>query len=191
MHSYFDPAGFQTLTDSEKGSIELNIKKMVIDDTSYSMESITSTTFPGNGSKTTTNSSNKTNLHENVNKNAIDIFNESVGGSEFHYEESRLDENQKQRVTLADDIHNYRKYVTQFNLTHKPDLTSSIMFWQTYGQKFSILGKLAKKMLSTPATSVPSESCFSISSFLGRKERARLTGKNLSSSVFLKDKINF
>jgi hypothetical protein len=188
LHSYFDPAGFQTLNDAEKCSIELNIKKMVVDEISYSTESVTFTTLPTNGSKTTTNSSKKTNLHESANKTAIDIFNESVG-DEFRYEETRFDENK--RATIVDDIYNYRKYVTQFNLTHKPNSTSSILFWQTYGQHFSILGKLAKKMLSTPATSVPSESCFSISSFLGRKERARLTNENLSSSVFLKDKINF
>jgi hypothetical protein len=66
-----------------------------------------------------------------------------------------------------------------------------MIFWRAYGNTFLILKRLAKKMLSTPATSVPSESCFSISSFLGRKERASLTGENLSSSVFLKDKINF
>ena len=50
---------------------------------------------------------------------------------------------------------------------------------------------MQKKTLCIPSTSVPSESCFSISSFLGRKERSSLTGENLFLSVFLKDKINF
>jgi hypothetical protein len=165
---------------------------MITDETCFSTaELVRSNTLPlPNGSKIKKiNSSNKTNLHGKVNINAIDIFNESVG--EFYYEETAVDENQKRIATIVDDIHNYRKYVTQFNLTHKPNLTSSILFWQTYGQNLLILGKLAKKMLSTPATSVSSESCFSISSFLSRKERARLTSENLSSSVFLKDKINF
>lgn len=49
----------------------------------------------------------------------MDIFNESVG--EAHHEEIRLVENK--RVTIVDDIHNYRKYATQFKLTHKPDPT--------------------------------------------------------------------
>ncbi|CAM4837070.1 unnamed protein product [Rotaria magnacalcarata] len=136
---------------------------------------------------TTTNSPNKTNSTGNLNKSAIDIFNESIG--DIHYEESRRGENT--RATIVNEFQNYRKYATQFNLKHKPDATSAIIFWRTYGDTFSILRGLAKKMLSTPATSVPSESCFSLSSSLGRKERVCLTGDNLSSSVFLKDKINF
>lgn len=184
MHSYFDPAGFATLTDYEKISIEQNIKQTVIDETSYSIESATSK-LPICSNKNY--SVKKINPHGHVHKSAIDVFNECVG--ESYYEEIGCDENKK--ATMSDDIHNYRKSVVQFNLTHKPDATSSTLFWQTYGQNFSILSKLAKKMLSTPATSVPSESCFSMSSYLGRKERARLTADNLCSSVFLKDKINF
>ncbi|CAF1591356.1 unnamed protein product [Rotaria magnacalcarata] len=141
----------------------------------------------GQQTTTTTNSPNKTNSTGNLNKSAIDIFNESIG--DIHYEESRRGENT--RATIVNEFQNYRKYATQFNLKHKPDATSAIIFWRTYGDTFSILRGLAKKMLSTPATSVPSESCFSLSSSLGRKERVCLTGDNLSSSVFLKDKINF
>ncbi len=78
------------------------------------------------------NSSNKTNLHEKGNLiNAIDIFNESVGDGCYYHQESGMNENQKRTGTIVDDIHNYRKYITQFNLIHKPDLTSSILFWQT------------------------------------------------------------
>ncbi|CAF3982844.1 unnamed protein product [Rotaria magnacalcarata] len=112
---------------------------------------------------TTTNSPNKTNSTGNLNKSAIDIFNESIG--DIHYEESRRGENT--RATIVNEFQNYRKYATQFNLKHKPDATSAIIFWRTYGDTFSILRGLAKKMLSTPATSVPSESCFSLSSSLG------------------------
>jgi hypothetical protein len=138
-------------------------------------------------STTTTNLSAKSNSTENLNKSSMDMFNESIG--DIHYEESRRGESK--RATIITEFHNYRKYATEFNLKHKPDAASATTFWRTYGDTFSIFKGLAKKMLSTPATSVPSESCFSISSFLGRKERARLTGENLSSRVFLKDKINF
>ncbi|CAF3826359.1 unnamed protein product [Rotaria sp. Silwood1] len=184
LHSYFDPAGFSTLIDSEKHSIEQIIKRMIIDKVSDSSGSV-SITLPI--STTTTNSSNKSVLNENSNKSAMDIFNESIGENIFV--ENRHDVNR--RATFIDDIQNYRKYVSQFNLKYKPDTASSTLFWQTYGQNFPALAKLAKQMLSTPATSVPSESCFSVASFLGRKERSRLTGENLSSSVFLKDKIDF
>ncbi|CAF2116919.1 unnamed protein product [Rotaria magnacalcarata] len=184
LHSYFDPAGFSTFTESEKRSVEQNIKQMVTDGACQSSISVTNTLSI---SPTTTNSPNTTNSTGNLNKSAIDMFNESIG--DINYEDSRRGENT--RATIVNEFQNYRKYATQFNLKHKPDATSAIIFWRTYGDTFSILKGLAKKMLSTPATSVPSESCFSLSSSLGRKERARLTGDNLSSSVFLKDKINF
>ena len=116
----------------------------------------------------------------------MDLFNESIGES---LEENRRDVNKK--ATIVEELFNYRKLVVQFNSKRKPDASSCVLFWQTYGHTFLILKQVAKQMLNTPATSVPSESCFSLSSFSGRKERARLTGENLSSSVFLKDKINF
>ncbi|CAF1310256.1 unnamed protein product [Rotaria sordida] len=180
VHAYFDPAGFATLTDVEKRSVEQSIKIMVADETSYLTE-LTTTSLR----ITTTNTTNESNLHEKSSTSAIDLFNEAIG--ETAYEGSTISQNTK--ATIINDIYNYRNCVTRFNLKHKPDIALSSIFWQSYGQQFPILGKLAQKMLSTPSTSVPSESCFSVSAFLGRKERGRLTGENLSSSVFLKDKI--
>ena len=115
------------------------------------------------------------------------MFNDSIGG--ISWEENRRDRNKK--AIIIEELHNYRKYADHFNVNHKPDATSAIKFWKIYGDALPNLRIIAKKMLSTPATSVPSESCFSISSFLGRKERASLTGENLASCIFLKDKINF
>jgi len=155
---------------------------MVADETSYSSEPITAS-LPI--TTTTTNTTNNSNLPRNSNISAIDLFNEAIG--ESGYEANRNYKNKK--ATIINEIYNYRNSVTRFNLKHKPDVTSSTIFWQSYGQQFSILSKLAQKMLSTPSTSVPSESCFSKSAFLGRKERSRLTGENLSSSVFLQDKV--
>jgi hypothetical protein len=157
---------------------------LITDEESHSSISVTDTLSI---STTTTNLPNKSNSSGNSDKSAMDMFNESLG--ETILEENRRGENK--RATIVEEFHNYRKCVAQFNLKHKPDATSAMIFWRAYGNTFLILKRLAKKMLSTPATSVPSESCFSISSFLGRKERASLTGENLSSSVFLKDKINF
>ena len=133
-----------------------------------------------------TNGMKMSNIHDKSNRTSMDIFNESIG----EIIRERGSDEKSTRTTIIDDIHNYRNYVTSFNLKHKPDIASSSLFWQTYGTNFSILNSLAKIMLSSTATSVPSESCFSVSSFLGRKERCRLTGDNLSASVFLKDKID-
>ncbi|CAF3533502.1 unnamed protein product [Rotaria socialis] len=98
---------------------------------------------------TTTNSPNTTNSTGNLNKSAIDMFNESIG--DINYEDSRCGENT--RATIVNEFQNYRKYATQFNLKHKPDATSAIIFWSTYGDTFSILKGLVKKMSSIPTTS--------------------------------------
>jgi hypothetical protein len=157
---------------------------MVIDEASHSSLPVTNT-LPI--STTTDTLPKKSNLTGSSDKSAMDMFNESIGDS--HFEESRYGENR--RATIVNELQNYRKHAAYFNLKHKPDATSATIFWSAYGDTLSTLKGLARRMLHTPATSVPSESCFSISSSLARKERARLTGENLSSSVFLKDKIDF
>ncbi len=172
------------MTDQEKRSIEQKIKIMVADKTFQSTESVI-TTLSNSPSNSTV--PKKSNSHDKTSKTAMDMFEEAIGDSIS--EEAAT--NTSNKTKIIDDIYNYRNYATRFNLKHKPSTSSSTLFWQTHGDSFSILGKLAKTMLSVPVTSVPSESCFSISSFLGRKERARLSGENLSYSVFLKDKIHF
>ncbi|CAF1526054.1 unnamed protein product [Adineta ricciae] len=58
-----------------------------------------------------------------------------------------------------------------------------------HGGGLPLLSSLARRFLATPGTSVPLETAFSVSSFIGRKERCRLTPDNLSATVFLRDKI--
>jgi hypothetical protein len=62
-------------------------------------------------------------------------------------------------------------------------------FWQLHGHQMPMLKAMAQEYLSTPGISVPSESAFSCSAYVGRKERARLSPENLSYTVFLKDKL--
>ncbi|CAM4856377.1 unnamed protein product [Rotaria socialis] len=174
LHAYFDPAGFTALTEIERRSVEQTIKKSVADQASHSSISVANTL---SSTTTTANSASKPNANRNVKRNAMDLFNESVG--DIQYEDNR--ENESKRAAIINEFYHYRKYVIEFNERHKPDAGSAIVFWRTYDETFSILKGIAKKMLSTPATSVPSESCFSTSSALARKERARLSGKHLCS----------
>jgi hypothetical protein len=48
---------------------------------------------------------------------------------------------------------------------------------------------MAQRYLPTPGTSVTSESAFSSSVYIARKERTRLSPDNLSYTVFLQDKL--
>ena len=62
-------------------------------------------------------------------------------------------------------------------------------FWQENGKGLPKLAGIARKYLSICATSVPSESAFSVSNYILRKNRLSLTSKNVMYTMFLKDKI--
>ena len=65
-------------------------------------------------------------------------------------------------------------------------------FWSSYSKEFPMLHKKMLKTNIIPATSVASESCFSVAGFIQRKERSRLSSKNLKFNILTKDfeKIN-
>jgi hypothetical protein len=95
-------------------------------------------------------------------------------------------------LSIANELSIYRSLATQeFNdiVEHSKE-HDPFLFWHLHGQKLKFLSTLARKHLIVPSTSVPSESTFSIASYLGRKERNRLTPQNLCTLVFLKDKVN-
>lgn len=75
------------------------------------------------------------------------------------------------------------------SLLKKSTPMDAVTFWQSYGDQMPMLKAMAQQYLSAPGTSVASESAFSCSSYIGRKERARLSSENLSYTVFLKDKL--
>ena len=62
-------------------------------------------------------------------------------------------------------------------------------FWRKYEKFLPLLSKMARRYGSIPASSVPSESSFSIAGYSARKIRSSLSGKNLKYSMFLKNKI--
>jgi hAT family protein len=62
-------------------------------------------------------------------------------------------------------------------------------FWREYSNAMPNLAILARKYLSISATSVPSESAFSVSNYILRKNRLALTSRNVKYTMFLKDKL--
>ena len=87
--------------------------------------------------------------------------------------------------------HNIVSELTEYRtLAQKSSPISAMDFWREHGNKLPILLTMARRYLSTPGTSVASESAFSVSAYVARKERARLSAENLSYTVFLKDKLS-
>ena len=75
------------------------------------------------------------------------------------------------------------------SLCRKNPSIDAITFWKTYGEQLPLLKEMGQTYLPAPGTSVPSESAFSLSDYVGRKERAQLGPENLSYSIFLRDKL--
>ena len=61
-------------------------------------------------------------------------------------------------------------------------------FWSDYFYTYPELSEIACIHLSVPATSVPSESAFSIAGYFTRKQCSRMTAKSLELRMFLSDK---
>ena len=85
--------------------------------------------------------------------------------------------------TIAEEISVYG------SLWRKNSSIDAITFWKTYGEQLPLLKEMAQTYLSIPGTSVPSELAFSLSAYVGRKERTRLSPENLSYSIFLRDRL--
>jgi hypothetical protein len=95
-------------------------------------------------------------------------------------------------LSVTDELVLYRSLATKeySDITDREKEHDPIRFWNEHKQQLPFLGALARKYLIAPATSVPSESLFSIAAFVGRKERSRLSPDNLSMSIFLRDKVS-
>lgn len=120
------------------------------------------------------------NSNENTRLNSIKRFLTSIG------DETSAVSSINGPSSLAKQIHGYRSAVTKYNLQNEPSEHSSLHFWKAHAEAFPAIFNLAKRFICTPATNVPSESTFSISSYLIRKERSRLSAANVSACMFLK-----
>lgn len=177
------------MSNQELSSVESDIKNIIKNETSNSQagghtaSSITTTT--ASSITTTTASSNVSNKKDKV-TSLMNFFLDTLS----HDDDSK--QNKKSTTSIAkqvtEEIKSYRKlamqFVSVFNDNHNP-----LEFWKQNQLALPYLTPLAKKYLSTPATSIKSESAFSISAYYGRKQRAQLSSTNLSFSVLLKDKL--
>ena len=63
-------------------------------------------------------------------------------------------------------------------------------FWCEHSKDMPALAVLARKYLAISASSVPSESTFSVANYVLRKNRLALSSRNLKYTMFLKDKLD-
>ena len=60
-------------------------------------------------------------------------------------------------------------------------------FWYKNEKNMPLLATLVRKYCFIPATSVASESAFSVAGYVNRKERSSLSSDNLTYSMLLRD----
>ena len=126
----------------------------------------------------TLTASSKTNTKKE--RTTLEMFLESIG------DDIALENNGGTRVTINDELYTYRALVNQYNCKNKSNTLSCLTFWKIYEFTLPYLFKLAKRYICTPATSVAAEAAFAIASYIARRERSRLTVKNLEITMFLK-----
>ena len=174
MYGYFDPIGFNTLTDRERTAVEKHVKALVVntgDKEDASQQQIIVSKSVQNAA------TNQTSVSK---RSAVGAFLQAVG--------RETNNTGKKRTTLNEEIRNYRLLASQY-VTMNDNEGATLRFWKMHAEKLPILATFARRFLATPGTSVPAESAFSTSNYIGRKERSRLTPENLSTIVFLKDKL--
>ena len=77
-----------------------------------------------------------------------------------------------------------------YYLSTKNESSSDIcVYWREKAHKLPMLSSLVKKYCIISASSVPSESAFSIANYVERKERSSLSAETLKYSMMLREKI--
>ena len=160
--------GFAVLPDRERTMVERELKKLSSANPDKSFDSISTSTQSTTECETTSK------------RTPVNAFLQSVGHESMN--------TKGKRATLVEEFRRYRLLAAKF-MELKDAASSVLQFWSTYARELPILSSLSRRFLATPGTSVPAEAAFSISSFIGRKERCRLTPDNLAATVFLKDKL--
>ena len=159
---------FVVLADRERTTIEREVKKTVNHDADGSNESSAAV------SHTSSIAVSKASV------SVVSAFLQVVG------HDSNVSKDK--RSSLVDEFRRYRLLASKA-IDSTDDHTSALQFWSMHGGGLLLLSSLARRFLATPGTSVPSETAFSVSSLIGRKERCRLTPENLSATMFLRSKI--
>ncbi|CAF0857088.1 unnamed protein product [Didymodactylos carnosus] len=183
LRAWFDPIALDVMTTKEKVALEREIKsisKNLSDNANTVPPPITTTANNATTNISPSSSSTQGSTSSRKSEDPMRWFLRLTG-------QENSSESKQKPTSIAGEIALYSSMAQKKNaiaLKSEP-----LSFWSKHGDELPLFKELASKYLTTPGTSVPSESAFSVAGFVGRKERARLTAKTLSYLVFLKDKI--
>jgi len=168
LAAYLDPTTFNFLDDSELTQAEKYI--------------ITISSANNNLLKDKTNQAiNNTKIDRQQTINKFFKFNSLIKHSRFNEKENNqacTSSNLKLK-TVKEEIASYKSEICNSEL----DLSS---FWKKNCTQLPLLASLVRKYLIIPASSVSSESSFSVANFIQRKERSALSSKSLKQAIILR-----
>ena len=168
---------------TEITSIERELKQLLMDNNIQKTNTLHGTSTPNIITSTPCSSSSIINKLSSK-KSRIDEFLESI--TDPIDQSSRTAKPSTTHIALIiEEFRNYKLFAARYVLDGGSD---ALLFWRTNQNFLPLLSALAKKYLASPASSVASESAFSVSANYGRKQRARLLPENLAMSVYLHDK---
>ena len=72
-----------------------------------------------------------------------------------------------------------------------PQDQDPLLWWRMYGARFPVLSRLARKFLSAPATSAPSERVWSAGGEIICERRSRLTDASAEALIFCHENITY
>lgn len=177
MCSLFDPVAYQLISDEDKMSakkfLQAEVQKMKknspIDDPAQH-------SVPNSPSSPST--ANQSTTKKSTTANRLKSFREKGG----------LVDHSSMSTTASAKSLTLRQEFAQLEAFDKEDHTFA-SFWRKHSSALPILSRMARQFGPIPATSVPSESAFSVAGYVARKTRSSLSAKNLKYSMFLKDKL--
>lgn len=132
------------------------------------------------------NETNKNNHDQDKSSEAVEEeTNDKNGMKVLSALSGRKLKNTNRELTLNEEL-------TSYSSSNKIDINGETLsfesYWKTHHQQYPKLAKFACFSNVMAATSVPSESSFSVAGYLLRKERARLSPKQLKYSMIFRDK---
>ncbi|CAF1498789.1 unnamed protein product [Adineta ricciae] len=173
-HAFFDPLGYGILDRRDRTKIEREIrdlhKEQTLSTANTTSSNVVSTPTPIRRAKPT----------------SLQRFLATVGKNQSYTNKEDT------TLSITNELSTYRILALEefSEVISEQKEYDPFMFWRLHETKLKFLSNLARKYLIVPCTSVLSESTFSIASYIGRKERNRLTPENLCILVFLKDKMD-
>lgn len=129
----------------------------------------------------------QTTLNEETNKGnkQLKALNDLEKSCKTLAENEKGQQQRNKRHTYNDELAQYTIYFNEY------DGSTFEEFWAKKAPKLPILAAIAKRFCAIPASSVASESAFSIANFIQRKERSGLSEETLRSSIMLREQHTF